>query len=163
MGTEHWIAIAVALIGIAGPLLLYILQSFGSSKQIKTIATTTSEIKPKIDNIDHRTEKQSEKIDILVADVEYRKRLESSFPKGVSGKDMIHAGTTAMLEENENLLRQYRELSLEYNKAQNQISELSTQNTRLRNKIQELEVKLQRERSKNQPPKPRSRDWDYER
>ena len=164
------VKLTVAVIGVAATVIAALIAGavalIGQWRQLKrdekTIVSTLSEIKPKIDNIDHRTEKQSEKIDILVADVEYRKRLEASFPKGVSGKEMIRAGTTAMLEENENLLRQYRKLSLAYNVAQNQISELSTENTTLRNKIQELEIKLRCERSRGQPPEPCSSGWDLE-
>lgn len=143
MTTELWVAIAIALIGFAGPIVLYVIQGFGNRKKIKQIASDTAEITPKINNIDYRTEKQLAKLDVLVADVDYRKRLEASFPSGLSGRDMIHAGAQKLLNEGAELNLQHQELSLKYQQAQNRIMELNAENSQLRSQVAQLRSRLQ--------------------
>ena len=144
-----------AIIAAAGVILAALIAGvvalIGQSRQLKrdgkSIDETkaiASDIQPKINNIDHRTEKQSEKLDIIIADVEYRKRLEANFPNGVSGRDLIQAGIQKLLSEGSELNLQYQELSLKYQQAQNRIMELNAENSQLKGQLSLLKSKLQK-------------------
>lgn len=151
MGTQELIyTIISAAAVIAAPIIAGIVTLIVQSKQLKRDGRVIDEtkaiatdIQPKVNNIDYRTEKQLEKIDILVAEVDYRKRVEANFPSGLSGRDLIHAGTQKLIDEGAERNLQYQELSLKYQQAQNRIMELNAENSQLRSQVAELRIRLQ--------------------
>lgn len=151
MGTQELIftiisaaaVIVAALITGIVTLIVQIVQLKRDGKMINETKTIASDIQPKINNIDYRTEKQSEKLEVLVADVDYRKRLEARFPDGLSGRDMLQAGAQKLMEEGAELNHKYQELSLKYQQSQNRIMELNAENSQLRIQVTELRIKLQ--------------------
>ena len=151
MGTQELIyTIISAAAVIAAPIIAGIVTLIVQSKQLKRDGRVIDEtkaiatdIQPKVNNIDYRTEKQLEKIDVLVAEVDYRKRVEANFPSGLSGRDLIHAGTQKLIDEGAERNLQYQELSLKYQQAQNRIMELNVENSQLRSQVAELRIRLQ--------------------
>lgn len=151
MGTQELIyTIISAAAVIAAPIIAGIVTLIVQSKQLKRDGRVIDEtkaiatdIQPKVNNIDYRTEKQLEKIDVLVAEVDYRKRVEANFPSGLSGRDLIHAGTQKLIDEGAERNLQYQELSLKYQQAQNRIMELNAENSQLRSQVAELRIRLQ--------------------
>lgn len=138
-------AAAVILAALIAGIITLIVQSEQLKRDGKTIdetKTITSDMHPKINNIDYRTEKQTEKLEVIVADIEYRKRLEATYPKGVSGRDLIDIGTQQLINEGSALNLKYQELSLRYQEAQNRIMELNTQNSQLRSHVSQLKSRL---------------------
>lgn len=151
MGTQELIyTIISAAAVIAAPIIAGIVTLIVQSKQLKRDGRVIDEtkaiatdIQPKVNSIDYRTEKQLEKIDVLVAEVDYRKRVEANFPSGLSGRDLIHAGTQKLIDEGAERNLQYQELSLKYQQAQNRIMELNAENSQLRSQVAELRIRLQ--------------------
>lgn len=150
MGTQELINTIIATAGvllaalITGVVTLIVLfvQTKRDGKTIVETKAIASDVQPKINNIDYRTEKQSEKIDVLVADVDYRKRVEANFPGGLSGRDMLQTGAQRLLEEGAELNQKYQELSLKYQQAQIRIMELCVENSQLRSQVAELKTRL---------------------
>lgn len=128
------IAIVVAAVPVMGAFLIDMIKSFRNGKTIDEIQeTATKDIAPKVQSIDKAAEANSLKLDSLVSDLVHRQRLESQFPKGMQGVDMMSAGATALLQQCEKINQQYQE-------AQNEISELKIKNSKLEQENRSIEM-----------------------
>ena len=142
-----WATIIAAVIagGIAIlAMIIDLVKTWRNSKTIGDIRNITADkIKPKVDSIDSRTEKQADKIDILISDLDHRKRMEAQFPKEASALDMISSGTSKVLDEFQKLNQQYLESQKEITalKVKNhdlveKCNRLSVENAKLRGQVQ---------------------------
>lgn len=149
MEESQWITLIVGLLTIAGTLIAAHWQLRRDGKSIDGISSDTSQMKPKVENIEDIAKAQAKDIGLLVSDLDHRKRLEAEFPQGMSGRDLISIGSNRMIEENAQLNRQYQELNLLYLKAQNSVNELQAENAQLRSQISELKAELEKEQTPN--------------
>lgn len=118
---------------------------------IQTVVPAIStDIQPKINNIDHRTEKQSEKIDAIAKEIEVFKQLKSETAGSTVRPEILLASITQVLEDNAQLRIQHRE-------DQQKILALNVENQRLQLENQKLEIALDR-----QSPTHSHRGKDYE-
>lgn len=134
MDLGGWIAVVVALIGVIGTLIVEFLQLKRDGKTIDGINATanntdktTSMMQQAIQGIENTTSKthekiissvsenidsiraRNDKIDFIVKEFEYHKRIKNEFSEGASGRDIILAGITAVYEENARLNNQHRD------------------------------------------------------
>lgn len=177
----EWGSVLVALISGVITLIVALFQLKRDGKTIDAISattsntdTTTSVMKPMVERIDEQVSKthdtlissvshdiaaigeRNSKIDYIYTELEYHQRLNREFSENAAGRDSLLAGINAVYAEN-------ARLNQLHHSDQEKIIRLIAENGKLQTKADQLEKALQRERSKNQPPRPRSRDWDYER
>lgn len=130
--------IAGALITGVITLIIQGIQLKRDGKKIEATQAIASDMKPKVESIN----KQTEKLDMLYADLDHRKRLEASNPHGVSAREALLSSAQALLEQNAQLAKQYNLLLLDYQQAQAEI-------TALKEEIHEL-----RQQKIPDPPRP---------
>ena len=134
--------IAAALITGVITLIVQGVQLKRDGKNIEATQAIAADMKPKVESINKQTEKQTDKLDLLVADLDHRKRLEASNPHGASAREALLSSAQALLEQNAQLAKQYSLLMLDYQQAQAEIAALKEE-------IHEL-----RQQDTQDPPRP---------
>jgi len=129
--------IAAALIAGVITLVVDCRESKRNGKAIDKISSTTTDVKPKVENIEKLSQRQAEQMNSLISDLEHRKRMEAQYPQGMSGKDLMLSGVNKMLE-------QYEKISDQCQKTQEEITQLKIENASLRNQNQKLKEELLR-------------------
>ena len=174
MDVAGWVAIGVALIGVAGGIWAQVCQFKKDAQRIdgvnatsKDIKNDTTEMKPKVEDIKNTcketndcitkrlepnihnilTSVQNELKDnvaFLTEDLKFRQRLENEY-KGIRNRAMIEGGIKELYDENALLTAENRELEKKIEHLTLENSRYVTINTQLKEKIQELEYQLQPE------------------
>ena len=167
------IAILVAIIGVIGTLVVAYLQLRRDGNTINSIGSDTTNMKPRVENIEKNVEKtkdaliesvkpslkdiveRNEKIDEIYKEIEYHQRLKQEFSENAFGRDNLLAGINTIYAEN-------ARLNQLHHADQEQIIRLINENGKLKEKIENLEASLKQGRLKNQQ-KSHGRGWTLER
>lgn len=161
--------IIVGLIAVAGSLIGLIIQFKKDSNTIGTVKSDTSEIKPKIANIDENTrksrdiliedvkpsidklydqqtnfEKNLSKIDYVVKEFEYQDRLKKEYSSGFN-KDILTTGIDAVYERNAMLENQLREKKIEISELTNKVRLLNAEKQSLEQQLEEYKEMIGRD------------------
>lgn len=161
--------IIVGLIAVAGSLIGLIIQFKKDSNTIGTVKSDTSEIKPKIANIDENSrksrdiliedvkpsidklydqqtnfEKNLSKIDYVVKEFEYQDRLKKEYSSGFN-KDILTTGIDAVYERNAMLENQLREKKIEISELINKVRLLNAEKQSLEQQLEEYKESIERD------------------
>ena len=160
------IAILVAIIGVIGTLIVTFLQLKRDGETINSIGSNTTDMKPRVENIEKDVEKakdtliesvkpslkdisdRNEKIDQIYKEIEYHKRLQQELSENALGHDSLLAGINAVYAENARLNQSYRV-------AKETIIRLTNENSKLKKRVDYLE-RLQK------PEHGRTQQWTFE-
>ncbi|MDO4542621.1 MAG: hypothetical protein Q4C00_07335 [Bacillota bacterium] len=121
--TAGLVAIAVAIIGVAGGIWQEIVLLKKDGKTLNDVKSDTSEMKPEVANIDSTTKKIDGRLETLsdkippkdgvlelVEDLHFRKRLLDRISVNVESPDFLVAGIQNVYERNNALEKENREL-----------------------------------------------------
>lgn len=167
METGLW-AVAVAVIGLVGSTWYQYIASKKDIKPLSGIQATTSEMKPRIENIDENTKKsrdvliedvkpeifniqrkqsdindQMKKIDYVVKEFEYQTRLKEKYSTGFN-KEVLTAGIDSIYERNAILERTLHEKEQTISEMTVSLRKLKEENEELHEQIIQYEMDYQR-------------------
>ena len=162
MDTASIVAIVIALLSVAGGVWVQILQFKKDSSHIGEVKSDTSLIKPQIATIDENTKKirdevietlvpdmrmitgsvseVSGKVFDLVADLEYRKRLQAEVAGSIN-KDYLLSGIEQVYKENAQLSQMLQEQREQNQRLEWRNNQLENDNVQLKKTVRSYETR----------------------
>lgn len=172
MEWSGWIAIVVALLGIAGGIWTQIIQFKKDARQIDNLKSDVGNVKvdtgtmlptlqytdenvkkirdhvvekiyPAVSAVQNSSEKSSAQLQRLIDELNYQERCRENASNAVENRDYFIAGIDNLYAENMALNQQVKELMHERSMDRQELHKLQIENTKLRDEKLQLEKKIE--------------------